>query len=1575
MATNPETQDTNAVPIRIISSGTFTPSAYNGIDGNSVVPASGYFSSSWPANGAIPQSISAGGWTIDTQTKDRGFVQQTFLGASIRNFGMNGGFGDSSSTLTVDLIVDEYNKSDSTLAGLGDDVYHSGQHDFFRPPIAGSPVFFKFGPNHATVEQAYRKTFDDIYMPPGSGTLDRMRGIKLDDILNAGGGKYDSLVYNTYTPGDFVDLENNRIYNLLSYTDPKNPKRGENHITFGGILQSYIQNRGPNGNPLYSVQVVDPREILSNVTIILNNYAESTYGAKNIFNVYGFLEYNFSTATSGTLNSYYSNGANHLTKMVSGDIAYVGSRQNGQPPLPANLTPPYDVWFKRKLNFADFNSMYQVEYFPFTGTGYSRRGKQGIPYYRVAQALSALMEEQYDLPEEYKKIGFGGKINFRGYNYVVDLSGLPQLPSLYYLDFDQITLLDLCLEICDVTSKDLFVTLLPVINHPACSFLYNQNKTSNAANFIAGIIRVDTIDRSQAPVYGSIKTYIDNLAGQGIYVENQDIGYELSNVVTDKFVTGAQEIDMYFFSGNADRDIIDSRLRRNGNLSGSTREDQWRLHKQLEQQILPYYGKLGQQAVTIPKGWGAYQQILLDATSLNANGVGAYYVATEMELRCASVSYDCWKEFLISYNDLYMESMEDDDVFEGAALQSTPAIGGGGVTISNAYGVSVPRSVFETYANTPFGPDGFPKSSCNPPYGYPLYYQRASKIGIPEGGLFKLGAKLQRMMSGAAAVRNADGYNYQEVRNSQWQFLEDMGSDGDGISELESQYYNSISSALSSTPPNVDLLNDLEYSIHAVSATLPRLAKKGTENAMKVYEFVKKIADENLGKKFLVKIPNKPNMYYDNTIAINSAGGQYSTGPFGFPPRPVHSGIDYAFSQPFISMIQSARANTSNNAHAFKSFLNADLPPSTFVPIVGALRGNFNPIADEYQFNYKPTNLGGYYQFDLYSSTLTVAQAQQLQPLGVKQTLVPLDCTNFVNEDGRITPYVRFDNSQELSLGSLNTEDFTQQVITPNGAIPDLCEFLDNVGEDKFESFRGADADRPDVGRRSYKQCAFVKCTVDEIFYMTPKIITSGIVVYGAATGVSQVTKPRKIFIPCSGKQGISLIPGSGTWIDSYAINKVSHRPTTGTVGNVTTSIFNKYYEPELQSWIVDTRFDKLDSDHVYALITLPQKIVATQDSRYRDAINQSESTFDIKHYLTMDVVKGLPEFNSPGFCGKPSMSNLRAGGFNFNSQANSAAWLAQKQAKKNLDFALPQRMQAVSPSPVYPDLVALPLISQERCYGPWISSQVDPQSQSYENIGGKVEFIKDENLAPWNYAGYLLMNEAGVMQAQFANSLLLFSERGGFVVPGMPKVSLCQALLTGGPLVTNIQVDVSDGGIKTTYKMDLYTASFGKLQKQKQDLISKISRERQKLRDERNALIRKGMGKAQTASNVVGNINSLAKSESIQPLMHLVGSISQNPFVGYSPNVGSFGSDDEPSSGPNLSGVTYSNAVSLQPVSQSTDVANSLGEHPMLYGEKMSNAGGSLLSDMFTVYSSEPGYFGVHNMSVENPKKNDLLQ
>ena len=36
------------------------------------------------------------------------------------------------------------------------------------------------------------------------------------------------------------------------------------------------------------------------------------------------------------------------------------------------------------------------------------------------------------------------------------------------------------------------------------------------------------------------------------------------------------------------------------------------------------------------------------------------------------------------------------------------------------------------------GPDGYPASPCSPPYGYPLYYKRAEKIGIEKAGAAKV---------------------------------------------------------------------------------------------------------------------------------------------------------------------------------------------------------------------------------------------------------------------------------------------------------------------------------------------------------------------------------------------------------------------------------------------------------------------------------------------------------------------------------------------------------------------------------------------------------------------------------------------------------------------------------------------------------------------------------------------------------------------------------------------------------------------------------------------------------------------
>lgn len=1557
-----------------------------GFGSRSIIPPSGGYGPAWRSfehyYPIIPEGLSSAKWTLEA----RGVTQQTFLGGSIRSFSMNGGFGDNSSNLTVELVNDEYNKSDGTAYGLGVDEYHGGKKDFVLPPIPGTPVFFKFGESAATVDEAYRKIFDLYSGYNTAGTFN------VPYVVNPTDSFIPRYGPNKASPNSgsniFTSLETGAPYDLTTYRNIATRAlwKGINHVTFGGILQSFLQNRGPAGNPLYSVQVVDPREILSNVSIILNNYAGSTFGEKNVFNVYGFLEFNVPKDVENSLNMF--GFKNILTKTVHPTFGYIDYSGSSFPKTinrsstlgSYELTVPLDSYVR--LSTTLFGPRTDIQSFPITGTGFSRRSAQGIPWYRVYQAMNALMEVNFDLPLVYKNANFSGMINFRGHNYVIDFSGLPKLPDMYFIDFDQINLLDLCLEICDVTNRELFVSLLPVINHPAIGRLFGLNyyNRNNKDKFISGIIRIDTIDRSVAPKYGAIKTYIDNLAKNGITVENQDVGYELSNVTTNKFITGAQEVEHYFFSGNHDRDYVAARRHSSQTVS----QYQWLLEEQSRQQILPFYGFLGNNAVTIPKGWGAYQQILLDTTGLDANGVGSYYVATEMELRFASISYQAWSEFLMGYNDLYMEPIDGDSVI-GNVLTGAPNLGGlPPVQVEKNYAVTVPRSVFDTYAIQPFT-DGLPTSACNPPYGYPLYYKRATKIGIPAGGFTKVAGRLTAMLT--AATKGASADNWVDVKDSVLAELDSLQYD-ESMSPTERSYYNRIRAALSVPNPQIEVLNDVAEGIHRIQAILPRLAKKGIENSMKVYNFIKKIADENLGKKFLVKIPQKVNPNWYSKIIMDQSG-YYHRGPFGFKPIAISNDIGSQYDSAFWSMVRSQYNSSFSFIKAFLSDESYGGPGPT--GCVGALRCNFNPISDKYEFNYNPTNLGGFFAFDLYSNVLSADNISRIpltyRSTGVNQRLIPQDLSNFITREGRIAPYVRFDNSQDLALHLLNSEDYTQQVIPQHelhlAMMPDLAQAMENTYDDTM-SFTSANANRPDTVNDTTKACAFVKCSVDENLYMAPKIIKRPINVYGEPYATNKVSKPSKIYIQCSGWAngipGSNLVPGTGIYVDSYRYIDLHIKPNQDILNTAERFDYVRYLDNIMGSYIVDTNINNLDTNSVYALITLPNKIVPTKISRYREATNFNDQHWDIHHYLTMDVVKGLPEFAYPGHMRSPGRTKFLDICKVFGSQAQSTAWLAANAAKRALKYAAPNVMQYTVPSPVYPDLVALPLISNDRCYGPWISTYFDVQGAGFKDIGGKVEFIKDENLAPWNYGGYDLMNEAGSLQASFANNLLLFSERGGFTFPGLPSTSLAQALIEGGPLVTNISVDVSEAGIKTTYKMDLYTSSFGKLQKQKQELISKISRERQKLREERNALIRKGLSKAQTSFGI-GNINQSANIgdlnnvKNISPT-HIVASLSTFSSDGVSSLPGgNFGAADEENQGSPVEINDHINDAAMQTMSDVNHITNQFDN---IYDREsaMSDAGASKLSDIYIPYSEAPFHPSLPNIAYRDQKaRNNLFE
>ena len=1300
------------------------------------------------ASSAVPQSS---------------FSQRTFLGASISKIGLNAGFGTSTSTLSLNLIEDEYNIGDGTGRGLGQDPYHDGVRDNFTPPSVGSPVFFAMGPTTL-------QTIDNV-----DRDADRVAG----DIANI--GSFVSPTTEQSWKKTFDDLFD------TSTTADQMP--GYWDLTFGGLLQSYNQTRSSSGNPLFTAKVVDPREILSNVELILRDYAGTTFDNPNMFNLYGFLEYN---GVPVDLDGYEED---LLTKTVDeeGVTTYTGTdmRHKGKKPT-----------YVESLSWSG-TAYGTPNQFPITGTGLSRIGPQGIPYYRVVQALNALGGLYGAVPKVYADGGFGGTINFRGYNYAIDLAGIPLIDQFYYLDYDKLNLLDFCQEICELISSELFVSLLPIIDHPATVGLYKYNQDATPEKMIHGLIKVQTINRKASQTPDAIRSYIEDVMYGS--VTKSDVGVELSNVVTDKFVAGGQDVTNHFFSTIGDRTAQDA-IELN------------KLSKMKEQQMIPFYGTLKSGAASIPRGIGSYQQILLNASNLNLVGVKDYYVATEMELRAASVSFESWRDFLMSYNDTYFESMELNDKLEGAALEAKPNVDNlGPVILSNNYAITVPRCMFVN-ENNDFGADGLPEDSCHPPYGYPLYYKRATAIGINLSGLAGMGQSYKAVTTSIANITGNSKGNDKEFLTcirSEWQALQDLSQDWDGsTTTVEKEYFQVIEdliTALEDDPETVvkadviGLLQTFASKLQVPQRVASKAADKSASNAQRVYKFVKDIAQKNLGKKFLVKLPNKVNTGWSEeitSIMIND-DAVMKYGPFGFKPRSLNN-------DPRIT-VESLRETVAFDG-VVRDMLKLNTP-DTNTTMGGAFVNNYNPITSMRITNYKPNNNGGYWDYDLTNKINPQTNQSKL----ITQGLAPADFTPILKENGRVSCYVRFDNSQNMSFDRMNREKFVQQTTKGLMQIPDVNYQLKNNDTNKNLYLTPEDDQK-----NGPKSIAFVAADVAEQIYYAPKIENGIKTIYGnSPKDISNFSKPKRIF-NCEDNK----IYNSITYVTSDL------RPTSEMGRGVNA-------EWSVDGDDLDGEDKYLDRDAAYALITIPNKVEATLDSRLQDGPMQVLNTHEIKHLMREDVVRGLDGFADQGIAVEPTDIQDE---YNLDPvpltvrRAIDQAKQAQTYAERNLAF--------IAPSPVYPNLICLPLQSSERCYGPWSSSLMNEATQE---IGGDIEYEKDENLAPWNYSGYDLMNKAAMVKTQYSNSTLLQSERGSFSIPNAPSgIALGSYLSNQGPLITTINIDIGSNGIETAYVMDMYTSSFGKMQKQNSDAIAKIGRTRQQQLDKKNADLRKGLSRDQ---------------------------------------------------------------------------------------------------------------------------------
>ena len=282
------------------------------------------------------------------------------------------------------------------------------------------------------------------------------------------------------------------------------PVANTNAFIFGGILQGFHRTRSTGGRT-FSLTVSDPREILQNVYLILNN-SDAKVGASeyNIFNVFGFLEYNPSLATKGMFESYQANPLGRGSNSWSGDDMYYSA-------ISLIETGGY------------FHGLGFATKFPMTGTGMSRRSSSGIPFYRVMQGIAAMSKS---IPDEY--IGFSSGIMYRGLSYSIQFNNLPSLSPFYCFDHDNIDLFSLISEMAEATGSELVVTLSPKVG-----------------NKVGGTIEITFIDRSMETSIGAISSFINSLEHS---VQKDDVGYELANPPTSKVLFGANRVDLYAFT-------------------------------------------------------------------------------------------------------------------------------------------------------------------------------------------------------------------------------------------------------------------------------------------------------------------------------------------------------------------------------------------------------------------------------------------------------------------------------------------------------------------------------------------------------------------------------------------------------------------------------------------------------------------------------------------------------------------------------------------------------------------------------------------------------------------------------------------------------------------------------------------------------------------------------------------------------------------------------------------------------------------------------------------------------------------
>jgi hypothetical protein len=429
-----------------------------------------------------------------TNTRPRNYgktsPQTLFLGSSVANFTTNLGWGAQASSLSVSLVNDtsgcsslaQISMNGSASGGFTNDNHYYDTEDgdglyVGRDPNNGRGILY--GKVHHKWRNDQGKFVSNYYRNKDYGFL---------GVRNTWGGQNDG-----------YDITGTPVYF----------RAGDFEYT--GLIKNWEVSAGSGGETA-SVTIESPASLLANSYIIVGDYAGSIFAKST------------ATGTIGSPRNYYGDRANYDGKIEHGAIH--------------NL----------------FNVFGFLESFEF---GFSDANEQGIPISSVINALLVLTSEKdknvskafspfqriigraamtssqaFCNDDFYTGLGLlpavsdssGGK----RHEYALDLSELPRPNNLLRVNGPVLSILDLITQVCDATSRDFFIELLPTS--------YN--------NTIVPIIKVRTVNRFSQPIPNQVRSVVNSMLDT-YNVSNISYGQESGEGLNRAMLIGGPQQRLY----------------------------------------------------------------------------------------------------------------------------------------------------------------------------------------------------------------------------------------------------------------------------------------------------------------------------------------------------------------------------------------------------------------------------------------------------------------------------------------------------------------------------------------------------------------------------------------------------------------------------------------------------------------------------------------------------------------------------------------------------------------------------------------------------------------------------------------------------------------------------------------------------------------------------------------------------------------------------------------------------------------------------------------------------------------------